>query len=151
MSRNPADRLDRIASSVAANSTAAKVTGRGVHWEAKLKAAPHHVESDVPLPVRNIAEIKEPNTLALVKKLTGRRFGRMIVLGISQKGAGGSASAKFVVRCACGQYEHRRSKSILNPENKDDCCRACNRLNQIKRDYGRLGSRPLSDFTRKHD
>ncbi len=50
----------------------------------------------------------------------GTKFGRFTVgEKISAK------PAKYECRCECGNVEKRRSSAILNPNNRHDCCAAC--------------------------
>lgn len=55
--------------------------------------------------------------------LTGRKFGRFTVVGFSRDYA-----KKWVVRCACGDFETRSSKAVKNPANAEDCCTICRKL-----------------------
>jgi hypothetical protein len=133
-------RLDAVIASVPLNSTAAKVMGRGTHWEPKLGDAPHMYHADHP------PQMKAPKGNEL--DLRGQRFGRFLVVGLSTFSNQNKAAA-WVVRCSCGKFECRKAKAIRNPANVDDCCRACRQLNYIKRTYSRLGSKPAADFFAK--
>lgn len=99
--------------------------GRGVGFEPKLKAAPDITHSELPLP-----------TAPVVKgslDLTGTKFGAaMTVMGKAPAKIGNNAAA-WVVRCACGNYEHRTAKAIRNPRNDQDRCRPCRQVEYLKR------------------
>lgn len=87
------------------------VTARGVHWEpAALKLSPGQVISDVPLPTR-----PWPATARGQDNLTGRIIGRLTVVGLSADSAKSEGGARWVVRCACGNYEHKRTRALRNP------------------------------------
>lgn len=60
--------------------------------------------------------------------LTGRRQGRMVVVGLSR-----DIAARWVMRCDCGDYEPRTAKSIKNPNNSNDCCTVCRKIEEAKR------------------
>ena len=102
------------------NSTAARVVSRGVHYDSSKKIVQRHW--DVPPPVRPVP--KDPS----LQDLTGVKFGRFTVLGFYAEGNG-----LWVVRCACGDYETRRTKSIKNPNNDQDRCENCRQLVELRR------------------
>lgn len=62
--------------------------------------------------------------------LTGRRFGCFVVVGYLGKLRKSSPRGCWLVRCNCGLYESRTSRSINNPHNHQDMCVVCR-----KRDY----------------
>lgn len=79
-----------------------------------------HAHSDLPLPIRP--------RIYDVLNLTGRRAGRLTVIGIAvprRDGDPNNHGARYVVQCACGKYEHRTAKMILNPKPAHDRCQAC--------------------------
>lgn len=79
--------------------------------------------------------------------LIGRTFGRFKVVGYLDSLKDGGAA--WLVRCACGRYEHRRSRAVLNPKNKADCCQPCRHVFHLKRtDYRvRTGkNKPIEEF-----
>ena len=59
--------------------------------------------------------------------LTGVKVGRFTVIGLSM------LLGRWVVRCQCGNYEHRRSKAITNPKAPGDRCSECWNLAYLKR------------------
>ena len=115
---------DRIVSSVPANATAARVVGRGVHWSpGKSVVGAHEAWQDMPLPM-----LSPPRD---APALVGLRVGRLTVLGY---GGAGSDGARWVVRCACGTYGHRRAKSLRAPGAAERAmCPQCDYLEEIKR------------------
>lgn len=69
--------------------------------------------------------------------MTGRHKGRMTIIGyaVIQQGFGkydSKGGARWVAKCDCGYYEYRRTGSICNPKNVDDCCYVCNDLKRIR-------------------
>lgn len=72
-----------------------------------------------------------------VEDLTGRTFGRLTVCGWLAPLSGTKEQWKreraihrnrghlWLVRCACGRYEARRRKAIVNPDNTTDMCCSC--------------------------
>jgi hypothetical protein len=71
--------------------------------------------------------------------LTGKRQGRLYIEGIfigqpkkQNRTKGGSI---WVVRCDCGKYEFRRTRSLKNPNNAKDCCQYCRKIYEMKRSY----------------
>ena len=63
-------------------------------------------------------------------KLVGVKFGRFTVLGMHKTLIG-----SWVVRCACGDYEIRKSKSIRNPNNFGDRCVKCRNVAFKRKNY----------------
>ena len=100
--------------------TAARVAGKGEHYESKKKITQRHW--DVPPPMRQVS----PKDL--IDNLIGIKFGRLTVLGLYTE-----ASGLWVVRCACGDYETRRTKSIKNPNNDQDRCENCRETVHLRR------------------
>lgn len=61
----------------------------------------------------------------------GHRCGRLSVVGVLSRG--GTSGTRWLVRCTCGSYEPRRTRSLLNPQNTDDKCCECRRLDTLKK------------------
>lgn len=59
--------------------------------------------------------------------LRGYKYGRMTVIGLADE-QNLKKNSRWVVRCSCGRYEHRKARAIRNPENARDCCVQCYRL-----------------------
>jgi len=118
------DAFDRIMTSTPVNRSAAlAVSGKGEHFEPKVKIACEHHDippKTVPVPT-NIAE-----------DLTGRKWGRMTVVGYLRSSTNNTGGAVWLARCACGAYETRRTKPIKNASPRDRCTK-CNALRSIRR------------------
>ena len=112
------------------NRVAAQVTGKGVHWDPKKKREAG--DSDMPLPLMPMEKLDYQQRKQLAA-LSGKKFGRMIVIGVAAEQGSKTKPMRFVVRCACGTYTYRRSKSIRNAENSVDCCDHCRHLLYLKR------------------
>ena len=113
--------FDRIAASVPVNKQAARVAGRGVHYQSKFQPPKWQISVENPLPFTlNI------NPLSGIS--VGMRVGRMVV-----KGYGGKVGqeAAYVVRCDCGKWEHRKARALKTPQ-KPLMCFNCHNLEWIK-------------------
>jgi hypothetical protein len=117
---------DRIATATPINREAALARdGRGVHWEPQRRFNLDAVHSDVPLPTLPCPV--QPN---IPKDMIGKRFGRFVVIGY---GGAGASGARWVVRCACGAYEHRRMRALTNPGKPSSLmCNRCDYLEELK-------------------
>lgn len=71
--------------------------------------------------------------------LTGVRFGRFTVIGLSAKLVGEAAGkpAMWAVRCDCGNYAKRTSKAVKNPANSVDRCETCRQVVYEERRFSR--------------
>ena len=71
--------------------------------------------------------------------LAGLKFGRFIVIGLSS-----SHKSRWVVKCACGDYEVRKAKAVKNASNGKDMCAHCSKLIQARRheEFQRMGYNP---------
>ena len=138
--------FDSVAPLRPADHTAGRVASNGDHWEPKAQMPAGLEHWDAPPPMRPWQpDPRDPS----LPDLTGRKFDKLTVMGLWNETRGGSGvPSRWVVRCACGSYEVRRPSSILTgiARNQGHCWN-CDQLNRIKRDYERLGSRPISDFT----
>lgn len=84
---------------VPVNRLAATVIGPGTKYlEREFRC---ELLSDVPLPTRPYPQNSRPQD-----DLTGQVFGRLTAIGMSEK------SASWVVRCTCGRYCIRKSKTL---------------------------------------
>lgn len=107
--------IEKIITSKAINSSAAKVTSKGIHYDPHYKINEgSEVCSDLPLPI-----IKTPRNFYIcgIGNLTGKTNGRMDCLGFFGK-------KRWVVRCKCGNYTLRSTNTIQNWSEKD-CCIKC--------------------------
>jgi hypothetical protein len=60
-------------------------------------------------------------------KLVGRRRGRMTIIGYAAYQGNMRGPAKWVVRCDCGNYEHRQSIFRWLGTEADDMCWVCDK------------------------
>lgn len=127
--------MNKIISSVPLNSTAARVIGKGVHYEPQMR--PHATE----------ALIGMPAILRPVKN--GKRLGHWTILGLaadSPEASSRKPEALFVVKCSCGRYGLRRMKSLVRARKRKEGCPECKHLQTVRALYRKQGSKPLSAF-----
>lgn len=134
------DVFERIATSVPLSAEAARVTSKGTAYVPDLRAPTHILHSAMPLPML------PPPRCENARHIVGRRVGRLTVIGYSAS-QNPKKNASWVVRCACGNYETRKSKAIFNPANTKDRCTACRHLESSKRRYAFFGARPLNEMS----
>lgn len=104
--------MKKIASSLPVDKTAAMVTQKGTSFVPKIK--PHSITvTDIRPQIWNGTHLDGFD-------LTGKRFGRFTVIGLSAE-----KRSRWVCRCDCGNYEMRRAKSVQNPANDFDRCIIC--------------------------
>lgn len=112
------------------DSTAARVTGRGEHWKSRKKASPSEIRNENVLRTMPFPAGAKPE-----HNITGLKVGRLTVLGLAveQPRQGSSTGASWVVRCACGAYEHRKAKALKSPAYaRRAMCSQCDNLEEIK-------------------
>jgi len=119
--------FDKLLASRPVNRQAARVLAGGVHYKPNKKIVQRHWTT--PPPLVAIPESAKSNPCFV--DLTGRSFGRFRVIGYLGKS---NNKASWLVRCACGDFETRRSRAILNPENYGDRCANCQHLAFLKRE-----------------
>jgi hypothetical protein len=74
------------------------------------------------LPIIPPSEIRQPDVRAFLRELVGRRFGKLIVMGLSTVPTADSGrSGRWVVRCDCGAYEVRRRAALMNRNALHEC------------------------------
>lgn len=109
---------DRLVTLKPANKTAARAMAEGEHYEPDINYGQPHWEA--PPPTKSVPYYA-PN-------FTGVRFGHFTVIGLYtfhyKKG-----KASWLVRCDCGDYEIRTTRSVLRA-NKQDRCKKC--LHKLK-------------------
>ena len=106
--------IDRVAARVTKAAKAADL------WAPKPKPKLDFAESAEMLRTASLPTGSRRELL----ELTGRRRGRMVIVGYAaQQGAGGGA--KWVVRCDCGRYEHRTRIMRWLGTDATDLCREC--------------------------
>ena len=111
------------------NKMAAFALARGTEWAPAFKKIDIN-ESDFPIRTVDIPECTKTNPN--FQDLTGRKHGRLIILGLAESNG---KRAAWVCRCGCGRYVVRNEKAILNPENYGDRCRHCKALAYIKKKH----------------
>lgn len=104
---------------VPVNKTAVRVISKGENYHPNCEI--QNPEFIGPPPM--VPKCQLPNTPGFID-LTGRKKGRFTVLGYMAGEKG-----RWVVRCVCGTYTTRSSKSIKsvesNPNAEFDACRHC--------------------------
>lgn len=98
-----------VAAGSPVDALARRVTGRGERFEPAVRILT--ADSDSPLPTMPFPGSGNDD-------LTGRRFGRMRVVGYSAEKGG-----RWVVRCSCGVYTLRTARAVRNEANADACQR----------------------------
>lgn len=73
---------------------------------------PWDAHSDAPLPIAPVTE--KMRRLPKFVDLSGTEIGKLTVVGISSTKDRNRSGHAWVVRCRCGKYEHRRTKSLRN-------------------------------------
>lgn len=117
------------------DATAAKVTSKpGRLYQFNSRKVIAQACSDVPLPTRQFVS-NGPNSI----DLTGWTRGRFTVIGAYAESS--ADKVRWVVRCSCGNYAVRTTKSVKNENNTDDCCEECRELKYLRRkdEYRRHG------------
>jgi len=143
------DTFDAVLASVPQGRTAGAVTSRGTHWEPKDIEDKGLTWSAPPLMQRfDPGPFNKPD-------LTGLRVGRFTVVGYLHSSVSPKSRARWVVRCACGDYASRRTRALRkwmtaapaeNEGRTGDRCHRCAALQQIHFKYRTEGPRPVSDF-----
>lgn len=116
--------FDAVAAAAPLNREASTVRdGSGDLWEPKIKATTKHWNAPPP------PEAERPEDRP---DLSGRVIDRLTVIRYHGPRKGGF----WLVRCACGDYELRRSKFIENPPPRSGeqvhACAACDYLHHIR-------------------
>jgi hypothetical protein len=119
------DNFDRVLASTPVNKAAALVTGKGEDFNSKKMIT--QVHSHVPLPTIPFRAVKK-NSESI--DLTGMTFGRFTVIGYSGKT---NRKGLWVVRCVCGRYATRHSRSVKNPLNQHDSCEECRQTAYLRK------------------
>lgn len=111
------------------NAQSAKsLSGGGLSWEAKLSRS--GVFFEVCPPLREIGSVLFNNPA--FQDLTGRRAGRFTVQGLAADNQAGGA--RWAVRCDCGGYSVRRTKSLLQTNPRDLSCPKCDYVAHLRRE-----------------
>ncbi len=144
MSRFSRVDMDAVAPLLPGDKVAARVAGRGEHFE--FQPASHHVHSDLPIAWRT------PTAAELIcgnfQDLTGTAIGRLKVMGIASD-IQTTNGQNWVVRCVCGAYETRKAKFIKccaagnNPGQEEPMCDWCGKTRKLQRGIGVVRDGPL--------
>ena len=97
------------------DAVAARVTSVGESFEYREMESSQ--DSEVPLPVVVPTRAQQMNPS--FADMTGKRLGRMVVIGISA-----DRKARWVCKCVCGRYAPRTSAAITAAA-PDACCEQC--------------------------
>jgi hypothetical protein len=101
--------FDRLVGRAPANVTAAQVVGRGEHWTPANPMPPDLLHWDAPPPMKPfVGNPVFPDDV----DMTGKKFGRFTVVGFLADSGGRNRGGRWVVRCACGDYEAKSAKAI---------------------------------------
>ena len=119
---------DKLVGRAPVNKGAEMIFSGGESYEPKLPDTLIH--SDVPLPIKPIDKsiLNNPQFV----NMTGRKYGRFTVMGLSTLNSPGQNAGRWVVRCICGRYELRRTKTIKKAA-PDDMCGECRKVEQLRR------------------
>lgn len=131
------NQFDKLISSTPVNKAAARVLGRGVHWEPERELIrPQDAWQEHPLPLMPM-----PIQSTWPAHLAGTRVGRLRIVGYGGSiGGHGRGGGRWVVRCDCGMYGHQRSKVLQDPVFVPHAmCPKCNYLEQMKLGFARPG------------
>ncbi|GFM85880.1 hypothetical protein PSCICO_12790 [Pseudomonas cichorii] len=94
-------------------AVASRVVSRGESFEYKTLDSAR--DSSVPLPVKDPSKAMRGSPTFI--NLTGTKFGRLTVLGLSAE-----VDARWVCRCFYGAYTMRTSKAIKAKAGDASCC-----------------------------
>jgi len=120
---------DRIITSSPVNKTAALQAAPGEHWEPAVSIMNHYAEPPTMKPVTQCMLTDN------FTDFTGRKFGRLTVLGLMQK-ASKNTKASWVCRCTCGDYCTKTARNLKASTNGGDnfMCGRCNYLQKLRRE-----------------
>lgn len=118
--------FDAIGASAPLNRTASVVRDSLAtdHWAARIPSDIQHWTAP-PLPLR----LPNANTPDLV----GRRLGRLTVIRFHGYSGRTTPRPVWLCRCACGDYEVRRTKTIIADANPDACCFICQTVENLRK------------------
>lgn len=120
---------DAVLASSPLNATAATVTSKGYDYSPPVTFS--ETVWDAPPPMTPVGRMHLAN--ASFVDLTGRRVGRLTVLGIARDNhrASGSGGGLWVCRCSCGRYVGRRAKS-LKAASAEAMCNECDYTRKLR-------------------
>lgn len=121
---------DKLLTSVPVNSVAARVTSKGVH-RPEYRGGNDELFSECPVTDRFFGPTHQ--------NLSGRRFGRLVVVGKAEHKKG--KQGRWVVRCDCGFYCYKQTKTLTTGVSRHArMCRECAWLEYLK--SGSANDRP---------
>lgn len=128
------NKMENIASKTPINKTAALVTNKGVHFRPKINKNGSRLIWEIQPPIKPVPDN--------ANNLVGLRKGRLTVIGILDKKLLSinrkCSHSWWVVRCDCGNYSIRRSKSLLKKHNESIpygphlMCHVCDKKEELK-------------------
>lgn len=117
---------DKVFSSAPLDKTAGTVVSKGIHWTPSEIHLPHgYVRKETPLPTKRFTGPQD-------QSLIGKRFGKLVVKGPAAEMKANNMGVAWVVRCDCGAYEHRRTRSLKRTEHSRLHCSHCDYLHELK-------------------
>lgn len=122
------DHWDAILASTPLNSTAAKVTSKGVAYTPAVQFSEY--AWDVPPALVRINRTHRANPSFI--DLTGTTIGRLRVLGMAVGGTREARGALWVCKCVCGRYVGRRAK-VLKSSGEDAMCNVCDYTQKLRK------------------
>jgi hypothetical protein len=117
--------IQKVLTSVPVNKTADIVMKPGFQYASPVKIKHRHWEV--------CPALRPVPADSTFKDYTGQSFGQFTVVGVLAKHGLDKGKPRWVVRCACGHYEARKSQAIYNPNNQDDCCVHCRHVQYLRR------------------
>ncbi len=129
--------FDTVAPLMPFDKTASVVAGRGEHFEWAPPENSNHSADMIPFRGPNREELIKPGFF----DLTGKRLGRLLVMGIAAAIPSNGNGQRWVVRCRCGAYETRKAKYIKacaagdNPGQHEPMCDWCDNNRRLQRGY----------------
>lgn len=121
--------FDAIAAAAPLDRQASAVRdGSGDQWTPKISDHQQHWKAP-PLPASTFQE-----RIGGRKQIdfTGKVFGRLTVVRFHGVSGGSKQLAVWLVRCACGDYEIRRAKSLAYKSEINPCCHECKALDRLR-------------------
>lgn len=115
------DHWDAILASAPLNVTAGRVVSKGVDFVPAAQPTEH--SWDGPPAMVRIGRHHRANPSFV--DLTGRRVGRLTVLGMAHGLGKEAIGALWVCRCTCGRYVGRRAKSLKTIKPEEAMCGTC--------------------------
>lgn len=100
--------FDCVAPLMPGDKVAGRVAARGEHFEWQPESNRIHSAD----PIAHRLPNREERIMPQFVDLTGKRTGRLTVLGVAAEMPSNGNGQRWVVRCVCGAYETRKAKSI---------------------------------------